>query len=37
MAAKIAEKQITTHPFLAVAGCFAVGLLLGLRMSNRRD
>lgn len=37
MAAEIAEKQITTHPFLAVAGCFAVGLLLGLRMSNRRD
>lgn len=36
VAAELAEKQITTHPFLSVAACFAIGLLLGMRM-NRRD
>ena len=37
IAAEIAEKQIATHPFLSVATCFAIGLLLGMRMNNRRD
>lgn len=36
VAAELAEKQITAHPFLSIATCFAVGLLLGMRM-NRRD
>lgn len=36
VAAEIAEKQIASHPFLSIATCFAVGLLLGMRM-NRRD
>jgi ElaB/YqjD/DUF883 family membrane-anchored ribosome-binding protein len=36
-AAELAEKQITSHPFLSIAACFAVGVLLGMRMTNRRD
>lgn len=36
VAAEIAEKQIAAHPFLSIATCFAVGVLLGMRM-NRRD
>jgi ElaB/YqjD/DUF883 family membrane-anchored ribosome-binding protein len=35
-AAEVAEKQIAAHPFLTVASCLAIGVLLGLRM-NRRD
>jgi hypothetical protein len=35
-AAELAEKQITAHPFLSIAACFAIGLLLGMRL-NRRD
>jgi ElaB/YqjD/DUF883 family membrane-anchored ribosome-binding protein len=34
-AAELAEKQITSHPFLSIAACFAVGLLLGMRISRR--
>lgn len=36
-AAEIAEQQITSHPFMSIATCFAIGMLLGMRISNRRD
>lgn len=34
-AAELAEKQIAAHPFLAVTACFAIGVLLGMRMTRR--
>ncbi|MFZ9880857.1 MAG: hypothetical protein ACO3QC_05590 [Phycisphaerales bacterium] len=30
-----AEKQITSHPFLAVSAAFAIGMLLGYRVNGR--
>lgn len=34
-ATELAENQITAHPFLSVASCFAIGMLLGMRMNRR--
>jgi ElaB/YqjD/DUF883 family membrane-anchored ribosome-binding protein len=34
-AAEVAEKQIAAHPFLSVASCFAIGMLLGMRLTRR--
>lgn len=34
-AADGAEKQITSHPFLAVTAAFAVGMILGLRLTRK--
>lgn len=34
-ATEAVEGQIASHPFLSVAGCFAIGMLLGMRMNRR--
>ena len=34
-AAETAEKQISTHPFIAVAAAFALGMFIGFRVTRR--
>ncbi len=34
-AAESAEKQIVAHPFIAVAGAFALGMFIGYRVTRK--